>query len=94
MQDKKVIMVNDLSDTKTNYEELVKSTKIQHMNKLEEEINKSAIYGDPRFLPSVMMDKQHNQLIGVSYKRTFPKTGRNETCPCKSGKKFKNCCGK
>jgi uncharacterized protein YchJ len=22
------------------------------------------------------------------------KVGRNETCPCASGKKFKNCCGK
>jgi hypothetical protein len=23
-----------------------------------------------------------------------PKTGRNEPCPCGSGKKFKECCGK
>jgi uncharacterized protein len=22
-----------------------------------------------------------------------PKVGRNETCPCGSGKKFKKCCG-
>lgn len=27
-------------------------------------------------------------------KRPSPKTGRNEPCPCGSGKKFKNCCGK
>ena len=26
--------------------------------------------------------------------RTTPKTGRNEPCPCGSGKKFKKCCGK
>ena len=26
-----------------------------------------------------------------SFKRTI-KTGRNEFCPCKSGKKFKKCC--
>jgi SEC-C motif-containing protein len=25
--------------------------------------------------------------------RTAPKTGRNEPCPCGSGKKFKKCCG-
>lgn len=25
-------------------------------------------------------------------KRQFQKIGRNEQCPCKSGKKFKNCC--
>ena len=24
--------------------------------------------------------------------RTIPKTGRNEPCPCKSGRKFKQCC--
>ena len=27
-------------------------------------------------------------------KRETPKTGRNDPCPCGSGKKFKNCCGK
>ncbi len=26
--------------------------------------------------------------------RTGPKVGRNDPCPCNSGKKFKNCCGK
>jgi SEC-C motif-containing protein len=26
--------------------------------------------------------------------RTSPKTGRNEPCPCGSGKKYKHCCGR
>jgi len=26
--------------------------------------------------------------------RTGPKVGRNDPCPCGSGKKFKHCCGK
>jgi len=26
--------------------------------------------------------------------RTIPKVGRNEPCPCGSGKKYKNCCGR
>jgi preprotein translocase subunit SecA len=26
--------------------------------------------------------------------RVGPKVGRNDPCPCGSGKKFKNCCGK
>ena len=25
--------------------------------------------------------------------RTEPKIGRNDKCPCRSGKKYKNCCG-
>ena len=29
-----------------------------------------------------------------SYRRTLPKVGRNEPCPCGSAKKFKHCCGK
>ena len=27
-------------------------------------------------------------------KRDMPKVGRNEPCPCGSGKKFKKCCGR
>jgi preprotein translocase subunit SecA len=34
--------------------------------------------------------EQANQPI----KRDVPKVGRNEPCPCGSGKKYKNCCGK
>lgn len=29
-----------------------------------------------------------------TYRRTEPKVGRNEPCPCGSGKKFKRCCGR
>lgn len=31
--------------------------------------------------------------IATSYQREHPKVGRNDTCPCGSGKKFKKCCG-
>ena len=30
----------------------------------------------------------------ATYRRITLKTGRNELCPCGSGKKFKHCCGK
>jgi len=29
----------------------------------------------------------------IQIKRTTPKVGRNDPCPCGSGKKYKNCCG-
>ena len=32
--------------------------------------------------------------IPETVRRTTPKVGRNEPCPCGSGKKFKNCCGR
>jgi uncharacterized protein len=30
----------------------------------------------------------------ATFRRVTPKIGRNEPCPCGSGKKFKHCCGK
>jgi uncharacterized protein len=29
----------------------------------------------------------------TTYRRVAPKVGRNDRCPCGSGKKFKQCCG-
>ena len=31
---------------------------------------------------------------GEPYRREAPKIGRNDPCPCGSGKKYKKCCGK
>jgi len=31
---------------------------------------------------------------GAPYRREEPKIGRNDPCPCGSGKKYKKCCGK
>jgi preprotein translocase subunit SecA len=32
--------------------------------------------------------------IDLPARRSLPKVGRNEPCPCGSGKKYKNCCGR
>ena len=32
--------------------------------------------------------------LGIPFRRKTPKIGRNDPCPCGSGKKFKQCCGK
>lgn len=37
---------------------------------------------------------QHTQGLSVTVRRTSPKIGRNDPCPCGSGKKYKNCCGR
>jgi SEC-C motif domain protein len=34
------------------------------------------------------------KLAGTTIVRAAPKVGRNEPCPCGSGKKYKHCCGK
>ena len=33
-------------------------------------------------------------VIPTTVKRVCKKVGRNEPCPCGSGKKYKNCCGR
>ena len=36
---------------------------------------------------------QHERLVASTFRREGPKPGRNDPCPCGSGKKFKKCCG-
>ena len=47
--------------------------------------------------PFNLNDDLRVDLNAYGFKRTEPirkgpKTGRNEQCPCKSGKKYKKCC--
>ena len=37
--------------------------------------------------------EQHASLLASTFRREGPKPGRNDPCPCGSGKKFKKCCG-
>ena len=32
--------------------------------------------------------------VQITFKRSVPKVGRNDECPCGSGKKYKKCCGR
>ena len=37
---------------------------------------------------------QRSQGDNITVRRTMPKVGRNDPCPCGSGKKYKHCCGR
>ncbi len=39
-------------------------------------------------------DDEDKPKVRLPIKRDIPKVGRNEPCPCGSGKKFKQCCGR
>jgi preprotein translocase subunit SecA len=39
-------------------------------------------------------DGEELELVIPSARRESPKVGRNDPCPCGSGKKYKNCCGR
>jgi preprotein translocase subunit SecA len=43
---------------------------------------------------SVTTNGDGDVALDLPMRRSLPKVGRNEPCPCGSGKKFKNCCGR
>ncbi len=45
-------------------------------------------------MPDTRVTHQQTDEKTVPYRRTQPKIGRNDPCPCGSGKKYKNCCGR
>ena len=59
----------------------------------------TSAFGDqpapPRKNPGADMVSEANEAVAKARPvRTGPKVGRNDPCPCGSGKKFKHCCGK
>lgn len=62
------------------------------MNKPNEPVPEPHVHGPdcdhdgPDLDPSLLLSKQ-------PYIREEPKIGRNDPCPCGSGKKHKKCCG-
>ena len=50
--------------------------------------------GGGQALPQGTQPEQEMPDINISFKRDVPKVGRNDDCPCGSGKKYKKCCGK
>ena len=61
----------------------------------KEEEPKSALRPDPFLADPVLETLNPWQSDSYSgYKRSAPKVGRNDPCPCASGKKYQKCCGK
>ncbi len=48
----------------------------------------------PMSAPAPRSEYIDPESIALPAPREVPKVGRNDPCPCGSGKKFKNCCGK
>ena len=52
----------------------------------------AGVTGIYRYFAARRISVRANQEVGTRV-RSSPKVGRNEPCPCGSGKKFKKCCG-
>jgi hypothetical protein len=48
----------------------------------------------PPMMPSTEHPAARGELDVQTYRRAAPKVGRNDPCPCGSGKKYKKCCWK
>jgi hypothetical protein len=48
--------------------------------------------GDDGFDDEYPADEEFDDFVPMPYIRPEPKVGRNDPCPCGSGKKFKKCC--
>ena len=82
-------VVNELMGTNYNYEELIKNYKSDY---LENKIYSSATI---LFCSQSFSEIFDYITTPVEQKpQITEKVGRNEPCPCGSGKKYKNCCGK
>lgn len=77
------------------------TTKLQSFDALLASLPHHLIKADPLPQQSLLSQQQENtdqqQAAfdkAFTIQREAPKIGRNDTCPCGSGKKFKSCCGK
>lgn len=82
-------VINEVMGTELNYEELVKKYKSEY---LENKIYSSATV---LFCSNAFSDVfEYISEPKPAQPGTTEKVGRNEPCPCGSGKKYKNCCGR
>jgi preprotein translocase subunit SecA len=56
--------------------------------------DESTIPGGATAAPEPQPDAEPEVQLNLPVRREIPKVGRNEPCPCGSGRKYKDCCGK
>ena len=81
--------VNGMLETNYSFEELMKKYKSEYLN--------HTLYSSATVLFCSNAFSQVFDIISEPKPETATptqKVGRNEPCPCGSGKKYKNCCGK
>ena len=63
----------------------------EHKDEFSEEDALMASGGQDVPAEAVIPKREHKQ---QTVRRDMPKVGRNDPCPCGSGKKYKHCCGR
>ncbi len=76
-------------DKESTLERLKKDYGYHLIDNVEKEMSWWACFNENDFNEDDLADPFHGEPV-----RTEPKIGRNQPCPCGSGKKYKKCCGK
>jgi len=71
-------------------DKILKKVYLEAVEKAYQEEKKESLIHERQ--PQKRIRKPKNPI--APYKRNDPKIGRNELCPCGSGKKYKKCCGR
>ena len=75
----------------SSFEELLASMPQEMVHQTFGQFDGAMAPGMPMEQPEAIPAEPEPQ---ITFHREAPKVGRNDPCPCGSGKKFKNCCGK
>ena len=85
-------LTKENSFTKNNIEALAEYYDIDLSAKLRDKMVK--LYNEYKDYISIWAYNGYTALEYNEMKKESKKVGRNDSCPCGSGKKYKNCCGK
>ncbi len=83
-------VMNVVPAMKVNTQEAVKNAKAGE----EKAPQAASAPKTPNLKKAVTNGGSDGPRVQQPIRRTSPKIGRNDTCPCGSGKKYKNCCGR
>ena len=85
IQEKVVRLDNGFPTTereRSEFDKMVKRNDQAYLTKVREMVKEN-----PTLLKGLKKQNKNSTVVNKQ-----PKIGRNDTCPCKSGKKYKNCC--
>jgi preprotein translocase subunit SecA len=75
-----------------DFESMLENMPQEQIHQLFGQFDESEFSGEqPDTMPAE--DYEAPEAIPVTFRREAPKVGRNDPCPCGSGKKYKKCCG-
>ena len=77
-----------------DFESMIENMPQEQIHELFGQFDESEFTPEPPGTMLVDNEEYEEAPIQVTFRREAPKVGRNDPCPCGSGRKYKKCCGK